>query len=737
MIAFRSLMLPVLLATLLTVTPGWSGDARHTTAARAVEGVHIDGVLDEDVWRDSATIGEFVQSEPNSGQPPTEPTEVWVAYTEDALYIAVRCLDSSPETIFATAMSRDATLYFDDSIELLLDTFHDRRNAYFFATNPAGALVDGRITENRYPDMSWDGIWYVKTTIDDQGWTAEFQIPFKTLAFNPSVDAWGFNVSRNLSRLREESRWASPSLDIRFTNVAMAGAVDGLEDLSQGIGLDVKPYGIIGLSRDTTGTDRVKMVRDAGVDIFYRVTANLISSTTFNTDFAETEVDTRQVNLTRFPTFFPEKRAFFLEDAGVFQFGLSSSRGSGRRITGGGGGSGRGPTMMPFFSRRIGLVEKQEVPILVGQKLTGKAGRFDVGLLEVMTRDSDVAPGQNFFVGRTKLNFWKQSYIGAIVTHGEPTGKTSNSVAGADIKVSTSNFLGRRKNFRVTMYGIKSNTPGVSSRDLSYGGEVSYPNDLLYTRYRWQEIGENFNPALGYVRRSGVRTSSIMTRLGPRPDFWNIRQISIMFYYGRYYSTIHNATESSYFYITPIELEFHGGERLEYRMRPRFERLFEPFEIHDDIAIPTGDYSYFAHEFSYHNATNKPWFYNVEYQTGSFYSGNSNQLTTMLAWKKSARLNTSFELEQYWVRLKEGNFNTRLALFRFNYSFNPYVTVSNFVQYDTDSRNIGMQSRLRWIIKPGNEIYLVLNHAWQENPLDRWEALRTDVRAKVNYTFRF
>jgi len=513
--------------------------------------------------------------------------------------------------------------------------------------------------------------------------------------------------------------------DIRFTQVAMAGAVEGLEGLSQGIGLDIKPYGVLGFNRDITRPDQLQMVNDAGVDIFYRVTANLISSTTFNTDFAETEVDTRQVNLTRFPLFFPEKRAFFLEDAGVFQFGVSDSRG------------GRGPTMMPFFSRRIGLVEGEEVPILFGQKLTGKVGRFDVGVLDVKTRDSDVAPAQNLFVGRAKLNFWKQSYIGGIVTHGEPTGGTSNSVAGTDLKLSTSNFLGRRKNFRVSMYGVKSNTPGISNRDLAYGGEVSYPNDLLYTRYRWQEIGENFNPALGYVRRKGVRINSFMTRLAPRPGAWNIRQITFMFYYTNYYSRIHHATESSYFYITPFEFEFNGGERLEYRLRPRFERLFEPFEIHDGVAIPEGDYSFFQHEVSYHGPTNKSRFYDVNYRAGSFYSGQSNELSTMFVWRKSSQLNTSFELQQYWVRLKEGDFNTRLALVRFNYSFSPYITLSNFVQYDTDTQNIGLQSRLRWILKPGNEIYLVLNHSWQQNPLDRFEALRTDVRAKLNYTFRF
>ncbi|MCP5115421.1 MAG: carbohydrate binding family 9 domain-containing protein, partial [bacterium] len=669
------------LVALLLASLGWAGDARQATVFRVIEAVRLDGVLDDDVWREAKAIGDFVQAEPHAGEPPTEATQVQLAFSEDALYIAVRCFDSAPETILATEMVRDARLYFDDSIELLLDTFHDRRNGYYFATNPAGALADGRITENSYPDMSWDGIWNVRARIDDQGWTAEFEIPFKTLAFDPGVDAWGFNISRRLARVREDSRWASPSLDVRFTQVAMAGSVDGLEDLSQGVGLDIKPNVLVGFNRDLERPDRLKTIGDGGVDIFYRITSNLVSSTTFNTDFAETEVDSRQVNLTRYPTFFPEKRAFFLEDAGVFNFGLSRVRSRRSRS----GGSSRGPSMMPFFSRRIGLVGGEEVPILFGQKLTGKAGRFDIGVLNVMTRDSDVAPGRNFFVGRTKVNFWKQSYIGAIATQGEPTGETSNSLAGADMRLATSDFLGRGKNLRFTAYGAKTNTPGVNSRDMSYGGEISYPNDLLYTRYSWQEIGENFNPALGYVRREGVRISSALARVAPRPEVWNIRQLSFMFYMTSYYNTVHKQLETRYFFISPFEMELNSGQKIEYRLRPRFERLFEPFDIRDDFSIPTGDYNFLGHEFTYQSATNKPWFYEVEYQKGSFYSGHSDELSTFLLWRQSSRLSTSVELEQYWVRLREGSFNTRLAMFRVDYSFTPLIGLSNYVQYDTDS----------------------------------------------------
>jgi cellulose/xylan binding protein with CBM9 domain/uncharacterized protein DUF5916 len=726
MMCHPSAFLTLSLVSLFLLPAVRAGDARLVTVLPLDGDVRVDGVLDDAVWQEGATIGELLQADPHPGEPSTESTDVWVAYDSETLYVAIHCLDSEPKTILATEMSRDARLFYDDSVEILLDTYHDRRNAYYFSTNPAGALVDGRITENRYPDTNWDGIWNVKTRTDETGWTAEFQIPFKTLSFDPHSDTWGFNVARTLARKREESRWASPSLDFHFTQVAMAGSIDGLQGLKQGIGLDIKPYGLLGYRRDLEYPDKTGIVADAGVDIFYRVTGNLISSTTINTDFAETEADTRQVNLTRFPLFFPEKRDFFLEDAGIFEFGIRSSRGYSRRA----------PDIVPFFSRRIGMVDGEEVPILFGQKITGKVGRVDVGVLDVMTRDSDIAPGRNFFVARTKANFWSQSYVGALVTHGEPTGETSNSVGGVDLKLATSDFLKRSKNFQLTMFGSKSSTPDVKSRDTAFGGEVSYPNDLLYTRYRWQKIGENYNPALGFVRRKGVRISSGMVSLSPRPEIWNIRQLGFMFYFTTYHNLVHDALETREMSIRPLEIEFNGGERFEYRIRPAFERLFEPFEIRDEISIPVGDYNFTSHEISYRSASNKRLRYDAEYQFGSFYTGNSDQLAMEVSWQNS-HISTSVGLEQYWVRLKEGDFDTRLALFRFDYSFNPLMTLSNFVQYDTDSQNIGLQSRLRWIIKPGNEVYLVLNQGWQESIMDRFEVLRTDVRAKVNYTFRF
>ena len=710
------------LALLPVLCPaGQNEQVRQAVALRTSEHIRIDGLLDERVWREAPPIGEFSQQEPQPGAPPTEATEVRIAYNNAAIFIAVRCHDSHREQLRATQMQRDGSLLFDDYVQFFLDTHHDRRNAYYFATNPAGVMVDGTISENNTTNLNWDGIWHVRSRIDAEGWTAEFEIPFKTLSFNPGISSWGFNIDRRLARAREESRWTSPNLDSEFFLVARGGDINGLEGLSQGIGLDIKPYVLGGFSRDITRPDPNQLARDAGVDIFYRITSNLVSSTSINTDFAETEVDTRQINLTRFPLLFPEHRTFFLEDSGIFEFAASPGT---RDFT-------------PFFSRRIGLVEGQEVPILLGQKVTGKVGRFDLGIMDVKTRDSAIAPAENFFIGRVKTNFWSQSYFGAMVTDGDPSGKTTNRQVGVDLKVATANLFNKGKNFRSLLYVSKTSTPGKRGHDTFWGGHIVYPNDLVYVWYRRRLVGENYYPALGFVPRTGVLESAMGSNFRPRPHFWNMRQVSFRFYYTGYFNLIQKQIESRRFYTTPFEVEFNSGEHFTYHWTPTFERLFEPFKIRKGIAIPPGDYWFQRHEFSFETAQNRPLSFKIKTETGTFYSGNSHEVSPQFVWRKDRHVTTSFELQQYWVNLLEGDFRVRLALYRLDYSFSPSLSLSNFIQYDTDSRNLGLQSRLRWMIRPGNELFFVVNHAWQYNNFDRLEALLTNARAKLNYTFRF
>ena len=290
----RALFILVVLKTVLLL-PIIAADLPEVRIRQASDKIQVDGVLDESSWQEQPSAVDLIQVEPHSGELPSETTKVWLAYSKDSLYIAVRCEDRNPGQIIATGMQRDAELVDNDNIEIVLDTYHDNRNAYYFSTNAAGALVDGRITENQRAALEWDGIWTVRTRVDDHGWTAEFDIPFKTIGFNPGLSQWGFNISRYLARGRETSRWVSPSLDVKLYHINQAGHISGIEKPSQGVGLDIKPYGLFGVSRDIKRQDVVQFDPDAGADMFYRVTSNLVSSTTFNTDFAETEVDTARL----------------------------------------------------------------------------------------------------------------------------------------------------------------------------------------------------------------------------------------------------------------------------------------------------------------------------------------------------------------------------------------------------------------------------------------------------------
>lgn len=731
----------VLAVTAASMVPAPAADLPEVRIRQVSGRIQIDGILNDPEWSRQPDPIQLTQVEPRPGAPPSEATLVWLAYSRDSLYIAVRCEDRYPHQIVATGMQRDAALMNNDNIEIVLDTYNDNRNAYYFSTNAAGALVDGRITENQTVALEWDGIWNVRTQTDDSGWTAEFDIPFKTIGFGPGSAQWGFNLSRYLARGRETSRWASPSLDVKLYHINQAGHIVGIENISQGVGLDIKPYGIMGVSRDITRRDVVRFDPDMGVDIFYRVTANLVSSTTFNTDFAETEVDTRQVNLTRFKLFYPEKRSFFLEDAGIFEFATIPPYGPPDLQ--------RGGDLLPFFSRRIGLVGDNEIPIRVGEKLTGKMGRFDVGLLDVQTgridepespgRPAFHAAGKNLAVGRVKANFLSQSYIGAIFTNGDPAGETGNRLGGIDLKLATSNFLDRRKNLSLMLFASKSRTAGLQDKDAAYGGFIAYPNDSLKIYYKWMKIEQNYNAALGFIPRPGVRISSFNTEISPRPRFWGIRQMYFEFGYDDYFKLDRGDWESRRGHINPFRLQFNSGDFVGYEWRWEQEQLFEPWLIHprEGVVLPPGKYRFAAHNFFLKSSESRVFSIQSHFTTGSFYSGTIRGMESNLVWRQSSRLTASLMWEQNWIHLKEGDFNTRLAIGRFDYSFTPFITLANFIQYDTDSRNIGLQSRLRWILKPGNEFFVVLNHNWQENETDRFESAETRFRVKLNYVFRF
>src|SRR5687768_4851379 len=396
-------------ATALAQTPAGDSIARSAVVTAISEPITLDGVLDEPIWRVAPKIGDLVQRQPAPGRPPTERTEVTLLNDGDHLYVGVVSYDAEPRRVIGTQMARDAALGSDDRIEILLDTFRDQRSAFYFATNPAGALVDGLVANGQL-NADWDAIWNVRTRRTQEGWVAEFAIPFKSLSFPAGRTVWGFNIARHVYRKLEEDRWSGARLETPLYQVSEAGEITNLVRLTQGVGLDVRPF-LAGrwLQVDDDGDADGK----PGLDVFYNITPSLKLTATFNTDFGETEVDARQINLSRFSVLFPEKRSFFLQGAGVFNFASTGPEPAG-------GIPPAGADVYPFFSRQIGLLGGQEVPIDAGIKLTGTVGRTDVGLLSVRAGDLPIVSEKSFFVGRVKRNLLQQSYVGAIFTGGHP-----------------------------------------------------------------------------------------------------------------------------------------------------------------------------------------------------------------------------------------------------------------------------------------------------------------------------
>jgi hypothetical protein len=714
-----------------------------TTTAGPIE---IDGVLDEASWSSAPKIGELVQRQPDTGRAPTERTEVTLLRDEDHLYVGVYAYDAEPDRVVGTQMMRDASLRSDDSIEILLDTFRDHRSAFYFATNPAGAFVDGLAFANGQLNTEWDAIWHVRTSRTSLGWVAEFAIPFKSLSFPAGQSVWGFNIARTISRKLEDDRWTGARLETQFLQVSEAGEITNLGGLTQGIGLDLRPF-LAGRWLHLAGSGDDDFSRKPGLDIFYNITPSLKLTATINTDFGETEVDARQINLTRFSLLFPEKRAFFLEGAGVFSFASTGPETPG-------GIPGTGADLYPFFSRRIGLVGGQEVPLDAGLKLIGTMGRTEIGVLSVRTRELRVrtadglgtdllADDEGFFIGRVKRNLFEQSYVGAIVTNGNPSPGSSAQTYGADARLATSRFLGASRNFVVDGFAVRGVNGPRSTKDWSYGFSAAYPNDKFDAQIALREIQQNFNPALGFVQRNNAQLLRIGASYNPRPRFLNIQQMFHDVYFTRFTNLDNKMVESWDLYIAPFDWHLRSGDSIHaiFDVNPTYERLFETFEIAPGVFLPAGEYRFTRFRSNAMSAARRRLSGSVSVGTGSYWSGRADQVTASLSYKLPPRFIASVSTNQTFARLPEGHFIARIFTSNIGYTASPRLSFSNLIQYDNRSRNLGWQSRIRWTLRPGNDLFVAFNQGWvqeeHENRSMRFRVHDSKLSTKFQYSHRF
>lgn len=711
---------------------------RRVEITETTEAISIDGVLDEAIWKSAPKIGELIQRQPNPGTTPSERTEVTLLRDADYLYIGVVAYDSEPDQLIGTNMARDASLRSEDSIEILLDTFGDQQSAFYFGTNPLGALVDGLIYGTQELNTDWNAIWDLRTRQTEEGWTAEIAIPFKSLSFPANSSEWGFNISRGIYRKLEEDMWSGARLENRFLKVSEAGTLSNMSGLNQGIGLDVRPFlASSWLHTQSTGDDDLDF--EPGVDVFYNITPSLKLTGTLNTDFGETEVDARQINLTRFSLFFPEKRSFFLEDVGVFDFASTGPQPPG------GAPPGR-VDVFPFFSRRIGLLNGNEVPLDAGLKLTGRVANTDIGILGVRTGDTDFVDGKNLFVGRFKQKIFEESYIGGIVTDGNPNQGGSGNTFGADIRLATSDLFNDKKNFIFDAYALKSDNdsesdPNKDGTGESFGFSARYPNDQWDGMVVFREIGKHFDPGIGFVQRSNVRMYRVAGSYNPRPkNFLDIQQMFHDIYYTYYERLDNGMKETSELYITPFDWHFNSGDSIhalaDYQYL--YERLFEPFEISPGVVLPVGEYKTHRSKIVIATASKRPVSGNFTFGYGDFWSGSSEEINLRLSYNLPPHLTVSMSANQTFAHLPQGNFIARIITSTVNYAISPRLSFSNLLQFDNRSRNLGWQSRIRWTPKPGNDLFISFNQGWINDPGSlRFHVSDTKIATKFQYTYRF
>jgi len=704
-------------------------------AGRKTGTVRLDGILDEPAWRDAGVIPDLLQQDPYPGEPTAYRTEVRLLVDEETLYIGVTCQDPEPDGIIVHTLQRDGDFLGDDTVAFVVDTFGDQRNGYLFRLNASGARQDGLLTGSPEISLDWDGIWDGRVQRTPSGWTAEIALPSRSLRFNPALSAWGFNVERTVARSRVTLRWAGTSHDSSLADLRRTGRLAGMGGLRQGEGLSVSPYGLVRSNRDLV-EDSSFVQGVGGLDATYNLTPELAAVATVNTDFAETEVDTRQINLTRFPLFFPEKRPFFLEGSNLFEFGLDLSG-----------------DFIPFFSRRVGLVDDNRVPLDAGAKVLGRAGRWGIALLDAVTGSSPAAPGTNLSAGRITFDADDHLRLGAIATHGNPDGVEENSLMGLDAVWRTSNLFGD-KNLAFAGWGARSGgdlPTGVmsGSRRGGWGFTAAYPNDRWDLEVAVNQFDDALDPALGFLPRPGTRFYRGGLAFQPRPQgdrFAPVRQFFFEIFPVRV-DDLDGNPESWRVFMAPFNIDTRSGAHLEVNWAPQFERIdppdpsHPPFEVAEGVVIPPGKYHFNRYRVEAESSVNRPWRVGSTVWTGDFFSGRLSQWANFVqVATPSGHLQVEVSAENDFGHLPEGDFVQRLLLLKTIYAFTPAVLLSSFLQYDsTESPNLGLNARLRWTFRPGNDLFLVWNHDWDRtDPGGRFSfGPREDqLVAKLRWTFR-
>ena len=684
-------------------------DDRRRATVRAIklaQPLRVDGRLDEEVYQVHAPFGGFIQVAPDYGAESSEKTDVWITYDQNNIYVSVKVWDSAPpERWISNELRRDTNqLRNNDHIGVMFDTFYDRRSGFMFYTNPLGALADYSVIDEGGSNTDWNPVWESRTGTFDGGWTVEMAIPFKTLRYRSGEDqVWGIQMRRSI---RHKNEWAylnpvpqNLAGPQALNRVSSGGTLVGLDLPPASRNIELKPYAISRWTTDRTVTPSLSndFDPDLGGDFKYGLTANLTADFTVNTDFAQVEIDEQQVNLTRFSLFFPEKRDFFLEGRGVFDFARGGATGGGM------GGDAAAPYL--FYSRRIGLNRNRVIPITAGGRVTGKVGPFGIGLMNIHTGDEELSgtPDTNFTVMRIKRDILRRSTIGAMFTNRSITvGENgSNQAYGVDAAFS---FY---QNVHLGAYYARTKTPGLDGEDDSYQGKFEYGADRYGARVDFLKVGENFNPEVGFVRRDNFRRSFAELRFSPRPR--NLRSVRKVTYEGSLEYIENNAgVLETRVQQGRFDVEFQNSDRFNVEVNRNFEFLEVPFQVSRGVFIPAGGYGFTDARVGYNFGSQRRLSGNVSLTRGQFYDGD---ITTLSMSQGRVTLTKRFSLEPSLsiskVNLPHGDFITRVLRSRVDYGFSPRMFASALLQYNYTDRTFSSNLRYRWEYRPGSEFFVV------------------------------
>ena len=718
-------------------------DAEGRATLRAIRldaPLQLDGQLDERVYFTVPPVTDFIQQEPDEGAPARDQTEVWVMFDRDTFYVAARCWSTDPERIIANEMKRDSyNMFGNETFSVVLDTYYDRRNGFNFITNALGALFDATITNERTPNLDWNAVWDVRAGRFEQGWTLEMAIPFKSLRYRTGPSQiWGINFQRNVASTNETSFLTPIPAALAFQGMfrfSSAPTLVGVEVPESGTRLEVKPYAISDVTTDLNATPRLSNQPggDFGVDVKYGVTQALTADLTYNTDFAQVEVDEQQVNLTRFSLFFPEKREFFLEGQGIFDFGGGFRGGPTAYYFRGERFGGSAPVL--FFSRRIGLNEGRTVPIQGGGRLTGKVGPYSIGLLDVQTGDESVsgtAP-TNFAVARLKRDVLRRSAVGALFT--------GRSVAveapGASYTYGVDGVFSFYDNLNINAYLARTRTPGRQGDDASYQTQLEYSGDRWGFVLDRLGVGANFNPEVGFLRRDDFRRSFGSFRFSPRPR--SIAAVRKFLFEG----SLDYIADGAGLLETRLQqgifgIEFENGDRFFGGATDNYEFLKEPFDIHKDVTIPVGGYSFTSARVVYALGQQRGVSGGLTFDRGQFFGG---EWTSVGYFRGRVNLSPQLSVEPSlsfnWIELPQGTFTTELVAARAIYTLTPRMFVAALLQYNSGADSLGTNIRLRWEYQPGSELFVVYTDE-RDTLTPRFPGLENRAFVvKFNRLFRF